>query len=206
MHQRIGVTTAVGASRPLPGVPAEVGLLNPQAALDLGGGDYSSCPSADLRRAGPICRSGLAGLGNPFGATMRTAATATYREGGAPAMLDTVNISGTGIGGYKKSASSAWAVPRLVATAIVEHDQSGRIILQLYVESALSFAVARLVKCKVNIAVISLPMTACPLRFVSTKRSTLAGTSRNSSLGVVRLARPFPISAKSIAASGRLLR
>lgn len=41
--------TAVGASRPLPSVPTKVRLLNRLSTLDLGGGDYSSCPTADLR-------------------------------------------------------------------------------------------------------------------------------------------------------------
>ena len=39
----------IGGSRPLPGVATRVRLLNRLPTLDLGGGDYSSCPTADLR-------------------------------------------------------------------------------------------------------------------------------------------------------------
>jgi hypothetical protein len=41
-------TTAIGAFRPLPSIPAKVGSLNPKPAFDLGDGDYSSCPEPDL--------------------------------------------------------------------------------------------------------------------------------------------------------------
>jgi hypothetical protein len=37
--------SANGASRPLPSVPTKVRLLNRLPTLDLGGGDYSSCPN-----------------------------------------------------------------------------------------------------------------------------------------------------------------
>ena len=40
--------TAFGASPSLPDVPARVGLLNPEQALDLCHVDYSSCPFPDL--------------------------------------------------------------------------------------------------------------------------------------------------------------
>src|SRR5215469_2231396 len=36
--------SAFGASRPLPSVPTKVRLLNRLPTLDLGGGNYSSCP------------------------------------------------------------------------------------------------------------------------------------------------------------------
>ena len=39
-------TTGIGASRPLPSGPTKVRLLNRLPTLDLGGGDYSSCPEA----------------------------------------------------------------------------------------------------------------------------------------------------------------
>jgi hypothetical protein len=39
-----------GASRPLPSVPTKVRLLNRLPTLDLGGGDYSSCPEAAIPR------------------------------------------------------------------------------------------------------------------------------------------------------------
>jgi hypothetical protein len=41
----------IGAFRPLPSIPAKVGSLNPKPAFDLGDGDYSSCPEADLYAA-----------------------------------------------------------------------------------------------------------------------------------------------------------
>ena len=37
---------ASGAFRSLPSVPTKVGLLNQLPTLDLGDGDYSSCPEA----------------------------------------------------------------------------------------------------------------------------------------------------------------
>ena len=39
--------TVVGATPSLPHGPAKVRLLNQQPALELGGGDYPSCPTAD---------------------------------------------------------------------------------------------------------------------------------------------------------------
>jgi len=41
--------TGFGASCPLPSVPTKVRLLNPLPTLDLGDGNYSSCPLGDLR-------------------------------------------------------------------------------------------------------------------------------------------------------------
>jgi hypothetical protein len=41
--------TADGASRPLPRIPAIVSFLNPQRALSVGGGNWSSCPTPAVR-------------------------------------------------------------------------------------------------------------------------------------------------------------
>src|SRR5271166_340719 len=41
--------TAIGASRPLPRVPAKVASPNPKRLLRLDGGNWSSCPKAALR-------------------------------------------------------------------------------------------------------------------------------------------------------------
>ena len=49
----------IGASRPLPSVPTKVRLLNPLPTLDLGGGDYSSCPIPDLGPTQPVSRHGV---------------------------------------------------------------------------------------------------------------------------------------------------
>ena len=43
---RFNSPTAYGASRPLPSVSTKVRLLNRLPTLDLGGGNYSSCPLA----------------------------------------------------------------------------------------------------------------------------------------------------------------
>jgi len=42
-------TAGIGASRPLPRIPAKVPSLNRQRPFSLGGGNGSSCPIADAR-------------------------------------------------------------------------------------------------------------------------------------------------------------
>jgi hypothetical protein len=61
---RLPRTTGIGASRPLPSVPTKVRLLNRLPTLDLGGGDYSSCPIAVARCGQPASslRFGLRSL------------------------------------------------------------------------------------------------------------------------------------------------
>ncbi len=88
---------ALGGSRPLPCVPAKVGLLNPKPALDPGDGDCSSCPEADLRGNAnyrvsgreticgcPICRTGRNCSGRQH--LMSTSCGKIWRERGSAAM------------------------------------------------------------------------------------------------------------------------
>ena len=51
--------TGTGASRPLLSVPTKVRLLNRLPTLDLGGGEYSSCPIPDLGPTQPVSGRGV---------------------------------------------------------------------------------------------------------------------------------------------------
>jgi hypothetical protein len=63
-------TAGIGASRPLPSVPTKVRLLNRLPTPDVGGGDYSSCPTADLEIAIPEVQNLSFPLQSPKGSRM----------------------------------------------------------------------------------------------------------------------------------------